>query len=88
MHRNEVLTVAAELIGGDRHEDYGDAYDNHMRIANIWSVILQQEINPETVALCMLGVKVARLVNDMSKADSWIDIAGYAALGAEMVDAE
>jgi hypothetical protein len=36
----------------------------------------------------MVGVKIARLVNDPSKADSWVDIAGYAALGSEMEDAE
>ena len=88
MKREEVLHLAGDLINGDRHTDYGEAYANHARIALIWEVILNQKIEPEQVALCMLGVKVARLVNDIHKADSWIDIAGYAALGAEMAGAK
>lgn len=84
MKRDEVLSKAGELINGDRHTDYGEAYANHLRIARIWAVILGHEVEPAQVALCMLGVKVARLSNDIQKADSWIDIAGYAALGAEM----
>lgn len=88
MKREEVLRSAGELINGDRHADYGSAWDNHQRIAQIWSVVLGRSITPAQVALCMVGVKIARLVNDPTKADSWVDIAGYAALGAEMEDAE
>ena len=88
MVREEVLRQAGDLISGDRHTDYGSAYDNHMRIARIWSVVLQQDITPEQVAACMIGVKLARLVNDNTKADSWVDIAGYAALGSEMAGAQ
>lgn len=88
MKREEVLQSAGTLINGDRHADYGSAWDNHKRIADIWSVILKQPVTPSQVALCMVGVKIARLVNDPSKADSWVDIAGYAALGSEMEDAE
>lgn len=88
MKREEVLRSAGELINGDRQADYGSAWDNHHRIAQIWSVVLGRSITPAQVALCMVGVKIARLVNDPTKADSWVDIAGYAALGAEMEDAE
>ena len=82
--RTFVLTQAADLINNDRNRDYGSADANHQRIASIWSVILGMPITPAQVALCMTGVKVARLAHDISKVDSWIDIAGYAALGAEM----
>lgn len=83
--RAEVLDRAKELINGDRHEDYGSAEDNHERIAAIWRIILGvPEIEPWQVALCMAGVKMARLAFDPTKEDSWVDMAGYAALGAEM----
>jgi hypothetical protein len=87
MKREQVLHQAGELINGQRHSDYGTAWENHERIARIWSVVLGVYVKPEQVALCMLGVKIGRLVNDIHKADSWIDIAGYAALGAEMAEA-
>lgn len=88
MKREEVLRSAGELINGDRHDDYGSAWENHQRIAQIWSVVLGHKVTPVQVALCMVGVKIARLVNDPAKADSWVDIAGYAALGSEIEDAE
>lgn len=88
MNREDVLQSAAALINGDRQADYGSAWDNHKRIADIWSVIMQRPVTPSQVALCMVGVKIARLINDPSKADSWVDIAGYAALGSEMEEAE
>lgn len=85
LDRAQVLDRAKELISGDRHEDYGSAEDNHERIAAIWRVILGvPEIEPWQVALCMAGVKMARLAFDPTKTDSWVDMAGYAALGAEM----
>jgi hypothetical protein len=88
VNRDDVLREAGSLISGDRHVDYGDAWENHKRIADIWSVIFRTNVTPSQVALAMAGVKIARLVNDPTKMDSWVDIAGYAALGAEMEDAE
>ena len=32
----------------------------------------------------MIGLKLARLAEDMHKDDSWVDIIGYAALGGEI----
>jgi hypothetical protein len=87
--RESILLCALDLINGDRHEDYGSAVDNHRRIASMWEVILGNEhITPSQVALCMAAVKMARLAHDQSKGDSWIDLAGYAALGGEMMGAQ
>lgn len=82
--RREVLETAANLISGDRHKDYGCAHENFQRIADLWSPIIGQEITPAQVALCMTQLKVARLVTSPLHADSWIDAAGYIALGAEI----
>jgi hypothetical protein len=82
--RTHVLTQAADLVNNDRDRDYGAALANHQRIASIWSVILGVTVTPAEVALCMAGVKIARLAFDISKTDSWVDLAGYAALGGEI----
>jgi hypothetical protein len=85
MKRDEVLAKATELINGDRKEDYGDAYLNHMRIAEFWNNYLETEnkITPTDVAMMMMLVKVARLMHTY-KEDSFVDICGYAALAGEM----
>ena len=43
-------------------------------------------ITAEQVAACMIGVKLARLAEDITKDDSWVDIIGYAALGSEIIN--
>ena len=86
MKREEILQEAETLINGDRAKDYGDAYVNHKRIADMWSVVFGKEVTVRQVILCMIAMKVARLVHD-SKEDSWVDVCGYAAIGGEL-DAE
>ena len=91
MNRSEILQEASNLINGDRAKDYGDAYDNHNRIAEGWNIILKGALNSHGyltaghVALMMDWVKTSRLLETMDHVDSWIDKAGYTALGAEFV---
>jgi hypothetical protein len=82
MKRDQLLHKAEELINGDRAKEYGDAKKNFEDIAKLWSVVLEVEITPQQMALCMIMVKAARLMKTDHE-DSWIDIAGYAALGGE-----
>jgi len=83
MKREQVLDKAKTLISGDRAKDYGDAYLNHKRIAELWSPILDKDITVEQVYACMIAVKLSRLIETPDHEDSWIDICGYAALGGE-----
>lgn len=83
MRRDEVLSTALELTTGDRFSEYGPPLDNLTRIADLWSVAFDRTFRPEEVAIAMILVKVARLSNGYS-ADSWVDIAGYAGIGAEV----
>ena len=71
------LETANELVSGDRNADYGHPFHDFSRTAGMWSQILGVEVTPEKVALCMIAVKMSRLCNQY-KADSVIDIAGYA----------
>ena len=84
MNREEFLEQAAELISAARDEVYGDPLTNHQRIADLWSAILSINVEPEEVVLCMIAVKMSRLCNTFDHKDSWVDIAGYAALGGEI----
>ena len=89
MKRDEILHTASELINGDRAKDYGDAYLNHMRIADFWNSYLDHEIKltPTDVATMMMLLKIARLINEY-KEDSFVDICWYAALAGEMSSAD
>ncbi len=48
-------------------------------------MILSFPVEPEQVALCMIGVKLARLSHNWSHADSIKDAAGYAAILSQLV---
>ena len=86
MNRREILEKADEFISASRDEIYGDPARNHERIAEMWSAILGIDVKAEEVALCMIAVKMSRLCQTPQHEDSWVDIAGYAALGGEIAD--
>ena len=89
MKRGQILNQAKDLINGARAKDYGDAYDNHARIAEGWNIIIREALQssgyltPAHVTLMMDWVKTCRLLNKIDHEDSWVDKAGYTALGAE-----
>jgi len=85
MNRTELLENVTVALS-DRGSAYGDASDNFQRIADMWSVIFGRRVTMKQVALCMSAVKMARLIETPDHADSWIDLAGYAALGVEVKD--
>ncbi|AKC03090.1 phosphofructokinase [Gordonia phage Gsput1] len=84
MNKAQVLDQAKALLGGDRQDDYGDARENHERIARLWSEALGVKVEAWQVAVCMGMVKVSRAVQSPDKADTWVDMAAYAAIGGEV----
>ena len=89
MERKEVLKNAGEIIAGIREDHYGKPENNFQRIATMWNAYLGIEsadegLTPKDVAAMMILLKVARLAHTNNHDDSWIDIAGYAALGGEV----
>jgi hypothetical protein len=84
MNRQDILIQAIQLTMGERNSQNGDPKENHTRIAKIWSVILDKEITPAQVALCMAGLKLARLAYNPDVDDSYIDLAAYAAIAGEI----
>ena len=86
--RDAALEEAGELINGERARDYGDAQENFRRIAVFWSELFRQPVSLEQVSLAMIMAKNARLIETPTHHDSWVDITGYGALGAERADAK
>ena len=78
-----ILEEAKELVKGDRQKEYGDKLTNHENIAAFWSIFLRKKITPHDAAMCMALVKVARLMH-ARKQDSYIDLAAYSAIAAEI----
>lgn len=84
MNRKDILDEAIRLTYADRNKNYGTPQKNHERIAAIWSVVLDTEVTPSQVALCMVGVKLARLVQTPDHEDSFVDGAAYMAIAGEL----
>lgn len=82
--REDILAGAADLICGDRHEMYGPVEENFGRVAALWSVTLGIKVEAWQVGMCLGQVKDARIIVSPRHWDSWLDRAGYTALGAEV----
>jgi len=85
MDKFELLQNTADVIQ-ERGDSYGSITQCHQRIADLWSVILEKKVEPEQVALCMIALKMARLMESPDHTDSWQDIIGYAMTGFEVVN--
>lgn len=83
MTRKETLTLAEKAVCGDREKSYGSPEDNFKMIANLWSTYTGYPFTAQDVAAMMILLKIARVATGVNKDDNWVDIAGYAACGAE-----
>ena len=83
MTRKECLDEAAECVLQDRNSAYGGPENSFGVIANFWSVYLGRKVYPADVAMMMALLKIARIKGNHGYADGYIDLAGYAACGAE-----
>lgn len=81
--REKLLLDAANVVCGERQEQYGDIEDCFEIIADLWTGYLDTGVTKRDVANMMILLKVARNKN-CSHRDNWVDIAGYAACGAEI----
>ena len=83
MTRKECLEQAMGCVLRDRNNEYGGPEDSFGVIANFWSVYLGRKVYPHDVAMMMSLLKIARIKANRGYADGYIDLAGYAACGAE-----
>ena len=67
-----------------RGNQWGDAVGTHVRIAQVWSGILDHEVQPVQVALMMEGLKLVRASINPADLDSFHDAQGYSRI-AELI---
>lgn len=91
MTRAQILEAARKCVCGGRDADYGAPEDNFATTADLWMTYLQAahpngapDITTKDVAALMCLLKIARIAKG-DKADNFIDLAGYAACGGELV---
>ncbi len=84
--RAQTLDAAKHIVCKGREDDYGGPERNFTGIAKLWSVYLDRTIAPHDVSAMMILMKVERIKANPAHEDSWIDIAGYAACGNEIVN--
>ena len=82
--REKILNEARECVSGQRQLDYGTPEDNFSIIANLWSAYTGSNITALDVAMMMALLKIGRIKNGGGTGDSFVDLAGYAACGAEI----
>jgi hypothetical protein len=76
---SDMLLDAARTIT-ERGRVYGDAAANMAKTAQLWSLVLGVDVTPVQCALCLVQLKIARLLVTPDHSDSAVDIAGYAAV--------
>lgn len=81
----ELLMHAAELINGQRAQDYGEPQQSFENIARMWSTYLHTEITVTDVGMMMILLKVSRNRRGIDKQDNFVDICGYASLAGSKV---
>lgn len=84
MTRKETLDNALKCVCGERQDQYGTPEDNFGRIAKLWTSYLGHEVSSVDVAMMMALLKIARVKTGTATDDSFVDLAGYAACGAEL----
>lgn len=82
--KSEQLLEQAAAVVAQRRGEYGEPVDLFEQIAKRWSFVLGVEVAPAQAVLCMIEVKLARLSRNPKQLDSIVDIAGYAAILAEL----
>ena len=83
MRAEELLDQAASIVAR-RRGTYGQPIDLFEHVAKRWSLVLGTEVTSAQAILCLIDLKVARLVHDPRHLDSIADVAGYAGCLAEV----
>ena len=84
MTRSKCLDAARAAVIGDREYSHGAPEDVFPMIAKFWSAYLGVAVVDYDVSAMMVLLKVARISQNPKNPDSWVDVAGYSAYGAEL----
>lgn len=84
MKRAEILDEAKKCVCGEREQDYGTPENNFSLVGKLWEAYTGHSFSAKDVAMMLALLKVARIKTGV-KADSFVDLAGYAACAGEIV---
>lgn len=84
MTRAETLEKAKKCVCGERENEYGSPENNFKFIADLWTAYRGIKFTAQDVAMMMALLKIARIRTGTGTDDSFVDLAGYAACGAEI----
>ena len=79
-----ILDAAAQCVCQDRETQYGAPEDNFARIADLWNAYKPCGFTAHDVGILLALLKVGRIASGQTKADNYIDLAGYAACAGEI----
>ena len=84
--REECLDTAKKLITGDRQDAYGPPSESFGDMAEIMNAlgVGHGTLTATDIVLFNIVQKLRRLSVTPNHTDSWVDLAGYAALGFEI----
>lgn len=88
MNRDEFLDKVKQTLN-ERGKQYGKASgpeNSFVAMADSWSYVIGVRVTPAQVLLCMMQLKMTRLMSDNNHEDSLLDLVGYAALLREHLD--
>ena len=85
--RKDTLMKAEQAVNGSREQDYGTPEQNFQTIADLWGAYKGVTFTALDVSMMMALLKISRIKNGGGTGDSFVDLAGYAACGAELADA-
>lgn len=84
MTRIEILDAAMKATNGDRDKKHGRPEDSFAVIGQLWEAYTGRHYSPVDVAMMMALLKIARIRTGAGEADSFVDLAGYAACAGEL----
>lgn len=93
--RSKVLNTALAHVTKDRQTTHGKPEQSFHSIARLWTayinnklaaegVVATLQLQPHDTACMMALMKIARAQYNPTYDDNWIDLAGYAACGADV----
>lgn len=89
MNRPEILDAAKKCVTGQREQDYGSPERSFDAIADLWNAYLgKKTVDAVDVSMMLALLKIARIKTGVGTADSFVDLAGYAACGGEIATQE
>jgi len=88
--KENTMTTAPEVLAlanrtyADRSQEYGAIKTSFTRIATISSTVLNKTITPHDIAIVMIALKQSRITSNPQHLDSYVDLAVYSAIAAEL----